>query len=70
MPRTFGIFTNKVDFINKIDDIEKSNPKILHYPLKKPEYNLSNKDIEKSSPHSNQFKSTRNTNPLKPEYKL
>ena len=70
MPRTFGIFTNKVDFINKIDDIEKSNPKILHYPLNKPEYNLSNKDIEKSSPHSNQFKSTRNTNPLKPEYKL
>lgn len=70
MPRTFGIFTNKVDFINKVDDIEKSNPKILHYPLNKPEYNLYNKDIEKSSPDVNQFKSKRNTNPLQPKYKL
>ena len=70
MPRTFGVFTNKVDFINKNDDIEKSNPKILHYPLNKPEYNLYNKDIEKSSPDVNQFKSKRNTNPLQPKYKL
>ena len=70
MPRTFGIFTNKVDFINKVDDIEKSSPKILHYPLNKPEYNLYNKDIEKSSPDVNQFKSKRNTNPLQPKYKL
>ena len=70
MPRTFGVFTNKIDFINKNDDIEKSNPKILHYPLNKPEYNLYNKDIEKSSPDVNQFKSKRNTNPLQPKYKL
>ena len=70
MPRTFGIFTNKIDFINKVDDIEKSSPKILHFPLNKPEYNLSNKDIEKSTPISKQFKSTRNTNPLQPKYKL
>ena len=70
MPRTFGIFTNKIDFINKVDDIEKSNPKILHYPLNKPEYNLYNKDIEKSSPDVNRFKSKRNTNPLQPKYQL
>ena len=33
MPRSFGIFTNKVDFINKVDDIEKTSPKILNFPL-------------------------------------
>ena len=70
MPRTFGVFTNKIDFINKVDDIEKASPKILHFPLNKPEYNLSNKDIEKSSPDIIQFKTKRNTNPLQPKYKL
>ena len=45
MPRRFGVFTNKVDFINKVDDIERTNPKILHYPLNKPEYNLTNAQI-------------------------
>ena len=71
MPRTFGVFTNKIDYINKVDDIEKSNSKILHFPLNKPEYNLSNKDIEKSSPAVNAFFfNKRNTNPLKPKYKL
>ena len=71
MPRTFGVFTNKIDYINKVDDIEKSNSKILHFPLNKPEYNLSNKDIEKSLPAVNAFFfNKRNTNPLKPKYKL
>ena len=71
MPRSFGIFTNKIDYINKVDDIEKSSPKILHYPLNKPEYNLTNKDIEKSSPGVNHyFFSKRNINPLQPKYNL
>ena len=70
MPRRFGVFTNKVDFINKVDDIERTNPKILHYPLNKPEYNLTNKDIEKSSPQMKHLKTNRCTNPLEPKYTL
>ena len=70
MPRRFGVFTNKIDFINKVDDIERTNPKILHYPLNKPEYNLTNKDIEKSSPQLNYIKTKRCTNPLEPKYNL
>ena len=70
MPRRFGVFTNKVDFINKVDDIDRTNPKILHYPLNKPEYNLTNKDIEKSSPQMNYLKTKRSTNPLEPKYNL
>ena len=70
MPRKFGIYTNKTDYINKLDDIEKTNPKILHYPLDKPNYNLSNSDIEKSSPKLNHLKTTRCLNPLEPKYIL
>ena len=70
MPRRFGVFTNKIDYINKLDDIERTNPKILHYPLNKPEYNLSNKDIEKSSPQMKHLKTKRCTNPLEPKYTL
>ena len=70
MPRRFGVFTNKVDYVNKVDDIERTNPKILHYPLNKPEYNLTNKDIEKSSPQMKHLKTTRCTNPLEPKYTL
>ena len=69
-PKRFGIFTNKVDFINKVDDIERTNPKILHYPLNKPEYNLTNKDIEKSSPNMGNLHTNRCTNPLEPKYNL
>ena len=70
MPRRFGVFTNKVDFINKVDDIDRTNPKILHYPLNKPEFNLTNKDIEKSSPQMNHLKTKRCINPLEPKYNL
>ena len=70
MPRKFGIYTNKTDYINKLDDIERTNPKILHYPLDKPNYNLSNSDIEKSSPKLNQLKTNRCLNPLEPKYIL
>ena len=70
MPRRFGVFTNKVDYINKVDDIERTNPKILHYPLNRPEFNLTNKDIEKSSPQMKHLKTKRCTNPLEPRYTL
>jgi hypothetical protein len=50
-PRKFGAFNQKIDFTNKNDDIEKSSPKILHIKLNKPEYNLSNLDIEFSKPN-------------------
>ena len=70
MPRRFGVFTNKIDYINKLDDIDRTNPKILHYPLNKPEYNLTNKDIEKSSPQMKHLKTRRCTNPLEPVYSL
>ena len=70
MPRRFGVFTNKVDYINKLDDIERTNPKILHYPLNRPEFNLTNKDIEKSSPQMKHLKTNRCTNPLEPKYTL
>ena len=70
MPRKFGIYTNKTDFINKLDDIDRTSPKILHYPLNKPSYNLSNSDIEKSSPKLNQLKTKRCLNPLEPKYIL
>lgn len=44
---------------------------MLHFELNKPEYNLTNGDIEKSAPCVNQFKSTRGpSNPLNPNYKL
>lgn len=65
-----NVYTNKVDFINKVDDIERTNPKMLHYGLDKPEYNLSNKDIEKSKPDMAKFHTTRCTNPLEPKYSL
>ena len=70
MPRRFGVFTNKVDYVNKLDDIERTNPKILHYPLNRPEFNLTNKDIEKSSPQMKHLKTNRCTNPLEPKYTL
>ena len=69
-PKKYGIFTNKIDFINKVDDIEKASPKTLYYKINKPQYNLSNQDIEKSSPSINYFKTNRVTNPLQPKYKL
>ena len=69
-PKRVSVFTNKVDFINKVDDIERTNSKILHYKLDKPEYNLSNADIEKSKPNLGNLHTNRCTNPLEPKYKL
>ena len=41
---------NKPEFVNTNYDIFGSCPRQLHVGLAKPEYNLSNKDIEKSWP--------------------
>lgn len=70
-PTKFGVFNHKIDFINKVDDIERTNPKLLHIKLNKPEYNLSKEGIEGSSPKCWTFKTTRtNFNPLEPKYNL
>jgi hypothetical protein len=73
VPFRSNIFTNKIDFINKLDDIEKSRPakdktncvdpnKIIYF-------NLNTRDIEGAYPKKQDF-SNRITNPLEPVYKL
>lgn len=43
----------------------------MHFGLNKPEYNLTNEDIEKSKPNFIKFQTTRPpSNPLNPVYKL
>lgn len=69
-PSKMNSFVNKVDFINKVDDIDRTNPKVIHWPLNKPNYNLSNEDIEKTKPNITQFHTPRITNPLQPVYTL
>ena len=51
-------------------DIHKSSPKIKVPDLNKPNYNLSNADIEGSLPKFNNIKTNRQVNPLNPEYIL
>jgi hypothetical protein len=71
VPKKFGVFNHKTDFINKLDDIERTSSKVLHFALNKPEYNLSSKDIHWASPQINRnFITTRVTNPLEPTYQL
>ena len=64
------LYTNKIDFINKIDDIEKSSPTKLFIKPNKPEYNLSNEDIEKSTSNFHDLNTKRFINPLNPKYIL
>ena len=69
-PRKFAVFSNKIDFTNKNRDIEKSFPYIPKI-LKKPNFNLSNEDIEGSKPNCSQCnKISRHINPLQPTYNL
>jgi hypothetical protein len=71
VPKRYGVFHHKENFINKTDDIERSNSKLLHVALSKPEYNLTNKDIEGSYPQCVKFKTTRQPfNPLEPKYQI
>ena len=48
-PKRTDIYLNKVDFINKIDDIEKARPNKERI-LNKPNYILNVRDIEKAYP--------------------
>lgn len=62
---------NKQEYANQNWDIDRSCPRALHVGLYKPETNLSNKDIEGSSPQCVKFRSIRNGhNPLDPVYQL
>jgi hypothetical protein len=71
VPKRYGVFHHKENFINKVDDIERSNPKLLHVALNKVEYNLTNKDIEGSYPQCVKFKTMRQPfNPLEPKYQM
>ena len=63
---------NRPDFHNTFD-VMGAGPRMLHFGLDKPEYNLTNKDIKGSEPCVNSFKSVRAeepSNPLNPKYKL
>ena len=69
VPKRSNIYTNKIDYINKIDDIDKAqpNPEII---LNKPDFILNISDIEKSHPKKIYWNSKRHVNPLNPVYKL
>ena len=69
VPNRPNIFTNKIDFINKVDDIEKARPN-KEVILNKPDFILNIRDIEKAYPKSTFWKSQRHINPLNPVYKL
>ena len=49
-PKKYGLLNKKIDFTNNNRDIEKSYPPKLFEKLI-PNYSLSNKDIEGSTPH-------------------
>ena len=71
-PRSNSIFTNKIDYSLKKEDIEKTSPKqIIPDKTNKPNYNLSNKDIEGTEPRGHHcFSTNRHIDPLNPKYPL
>ena len=71
-PRSNSIFTNKIDYTLKNEDIEKSSPKqIIPIQTNKPNFNLSNKDIEGTEPRGHHcFNTSRHVDPLNPQYPL
>ena len=69
VPYRSNIYTNKVDFINKIDDIEEAQPK-KEKILNKPNFILNVRDIENAYPKKENPISQRHVNPLNPVYKL
>ena len=69
VPKKNSVFTNKVDFINKIDDIERARPS-KEVILNKPNFNLDISDIERAHPKKLFWNSQRHVNPLNPVYKL
>ena len=69
VPRRTNVFVNKVDFINKIDDIDKARPKPERI-WKYPDFILNCRDIEKAYPKKINVFSQRKVNPLEPKYNL
>ena len=71
-PRSNSIFTNKIDYTLKKEDIEKASPKqIIPEKTNKPNFNLSNKDIEGTEPIGHHcFNTNRHVDPLNPDYPL
>ena len=71
VPFRSNVFTNKIDFINKLDDIEKSHPNKIKNNINynKPIFNLNTHDIDGAYPSKHEF-SKRITNPVEPVYKL
>ena len=71
-PRSNSIFTNKIDYTLKNEDIEKTSPKrIIPEKTNKPNFNLSNKDIEGTEPRGHHcFNTSRHVDPLNPKYPL
>ena len=69
VPYRSNIFINKIDFINKVDDIEYAQPK-KEKILNKPNFILNVRDIEKAYPKKVNPNIQRHVNPLNPVYKL
>jgi len=69
VPYRSNIYTNKIDFINKLDDIEDAHPK-KEKILVKPNFILNVHDIDKAFPNKEKKISQRHVNPLNPVYKL
>ena len=71
-PRSNSIFSNKIDYCLKNDDIEKTCPnRIIPEKTNKPNFNLSNKDIEGTEPRGHHcFTTSRHVDPLNPKYPL
>lgn len=69
VPRRANVFVNKVDFINKIDDIDKARPKPDRI-WKHPDFILNCRDIDKAFPKKINVFSQRKVNPLEPKYIL
>ena len=69
VPYRSNIYTNKIDFINKVDDIEYAQPKKERI-LNKPNFILNVRDIDKAYPKKVNPVSQRHVNPLNPVYKL
>lgn len=76
-PRKRDVYLNKVDFVNKIDDIEKARP-AKERILNKPDYLFNVRDIEKAYPrkerqfHGKNYFNNKNTENkiLTPQYPL
>ena len=71
-PRSNSIFTNKIDYTLKSQDIEKATPKkMIPEKTNKPNYNLNNRDIEGTLPRGHHcFTTSRHCDPLNPVYPL